>query len=64
MGTSTITHRDCAGQAQLVRDIKRNLDREMEQDLGPERVVKARRLAVNLSRELKALETMCARCRA
>ena len=61
---SVITHRECAGQARLVREIKGSLDREMEQDLGPERVEKARRAAVRLSRELKVLQTMCARCRA
>lgn len=61
---SGVTHRDCAGQARLVRDLKAQLDREMEQDLGPERVATAKKLAVKLSRELKVLETMCAKCRA
>lgn len=61
---SAVTHRDCAGQAGLVRDLKAQLDREMGQDLGPERVARAKKLAVRLARELKALETMCAKCRA
>lgn len=60
--SATVTHRDCAGQATLVRTIKRDLDQVMAQDVGPNRVGKARQLAVNLGRELRTLETMCARC--
>lgn len=63
-----VTHSECAGQAQLVRDIKRKLDAALDDSScapslnGPVSVAVAKDLALQLACEIETFEMLCKRC--
>lgn len=57
-----ITERDCAGQAQLVRDVKKRLDKALSPDIGLPMMDEAKEAALALACEIESFQRLCARC--
>ena len=59
---TAIHEKDCAGQAHLVRSLKRELDAAIDEADSPESIDRAKDVAFLLAVELEAFGIICRRC--